>query len=1398
MLLNYLKKILSERILVLDGAMGTMIQCHKFTEEQFRGERFKDHSGDLKGNNDLLVLTQPEIIKNIHRAYLEAGSDIIETNTFNATSISQADYQAEHLVYEINFEAARIAKETAQEFTKKNPDKPRFVAGALGPTNKTLSLSPNVSDPGYRAVTFDQVRDSYKKQARGLIDGGADFLLIETIFDTLNAKAALYGIMELSDEIGNQIPIMISGTIIDMSGRTLSGQNTEAFWNSISHTKNLLSVGLNCSLGPKQMRPFVEELSRISNVFISLYPNAGLPNEFGGYDESPEAMAAVLEEYASDGFFNIIGGCCGTTPDHIKAFVEVAKKFPPRKISEVKPYLRLSGLEPLTFRPDTNFVNIGERTNVTGSRKFARLIKENKYEEALSVALEQVENGAQILDVNMDEGLIDSEEAITKFLNLLAVEPDIARVPIMIDSSKWSVIEAGLKCLQGKGIVNSISLKEGEKIFKEQAKKILRYGAAIIVMAFDEQGQADTLERKIEICKRAYKILTEEVGFPPQDIILDPNIFAVATGIEGHNQYALNYIEATRWIKKNLPHAKVSGGVSNISFSFRGNDLVREAMHSAFLYHAIEAGMDMGIVNAGQLAVYEAIPKDLLERVEDVLLNRRPDATERLVEFAGTLTKDVNRETEEAAWRHGSVEERLKHALIKGIVEYIDHDIEEARQKYSQPLDIIEGPLMNAMNVVGDLFGSGKMFLPQVVKSARVMKKAVAYLGPYIKTAHPPSQREGDLKTSPLGGEAGRGAFGWKTADPILYGKIKEFAEKHRANPTNAELILWKFLRTKQLDGYKFRRQHIIGQYIVDFVCLPKMLVIEIDGLIHQLQDNKESDEIRTKWLNEQGYEVIRFTNDEVLNEIEKVFEKILSKLNELESQKTLSLERLPAEGEVLREAPLPLGEGKGGAGTILLATVKGDVHDIGKNIVGVVLGCNNYDVVDLGVMVPSDKILSTAVEKKVDIIGLSGLITPSLDEMVHIAKEMERMKLDLPLLIGGATTSRLHTAVKISPEFNGTTIHVLDASKSVGVVSSLLNKDAKENFIKGIKKEYDKLKTDHANRQTAKEFLTIEQARANKLKIDFSNYSVKAPNILGATVFKNYPLDEIRNYIDWSPFFITWELKGRYPEIFEKKDYGTEAKKIFNDANKLLDRIISERLLIANGVIGLFPANSVEDDIEIYSDESRTGILAALHTIRQQSIKSDRIPNIALADFIAPKESKIKDYIGMFAVTTGIGIEKLISQFEKEHDDYNSIMTKAVADRLAEAFAELIHQKVRKEYWGYAENEKLSYDELIAEKYNGIRPAPGYPAQPDHTEKLTIWKLLDVEKNSSISLTESLAMHPAASVCGLYFAHPESKYFTVGKIGKDQVDDYRKRKGISIKEAEKWLRLTLNYDESD
>lgn len=1372
-----IKKILSERILVLDGAMGTMIQRHRLTEADFRGERFKDHPYDLKGNNDLLCITQPEIIKGIHRAYLEAGADIIETNTFSGTAISQADYKLENIIYELNYRAAKIAREAADEFTKLNPSKPRFVAGSLGPTNKTASLSPNVNDPGYRAVTFDQLAAAYLEQAKGLIDGGADVLLVETIFDTLNAKAAIYAIDELCRKDNASIPVMVSGTIVDQSGRTLSGQTTEAFWISISHTKNLLSVGLNCALGAKQMRSFIEELSKIASCFVSIYPNAGLPNEMGEYTETAEYTSSVLREFAGEGFFNIVGGCCGTTPDHIKMISRIAADFKPRKIPESIPYLRLSGLEPLIIRPETNFVNIGERTNITGSKKFEKLILSGDFEGALSVARSQVDGGAQILDVNMDEGLLDSEAAMTKFLNLLGSEPDIAKLPIMIDSSKWSVIEAGLKCLQGKSIVNSISLKEGEAVFKDHARKILQYGAAAIVMAFDEKGQGDTLERRIEICRRAYKILTEEVGFQPQDIIFDPNILTVATGIEEHNNYAIDYIETTRWIKKNLPLAKVSGGVSNISFSFRGNNTVREAMHSAFLYHAIKAGMDMGIVNAGQLEVYEEIPKDLLNLVEDVLFNRRKDATERLVDFAETVKQKDKEEVKKDEWRGLPVEERLKHALIKGIVDFIEEDTEEARKKYAKPLDVIEGPLMAGMNIVGDLFGAGKMFLPQVVKSARVMKKAVTYLEPYIGPSPAPSQKEGGLKH-----------FGYEMADPILYPLLKEFAEKNRSNPTDAELILWEQLKSKQLEGFKFRRQHIIGQYIADFVCLHKKLVIELDGLIHQLPENRESDEIRTDWLVKQRFKVIRFKSEEVINEIDKVLDKISEELKSLHSVKVLPL------GEDLGGAP----EGRGEVGKIVMATVKGDVHDIGKNIVGVVLGCNNYKVIDLGVMVSSDKIIRTAIQENADVIGISGLITPSLDEMAHVAKELERQGLKIPLLIGGATTSRIHTAVKISPGYSGTTVHVLDASRSVPVVSSLLTNDkqAKEKFVNNLNKEYQKIREDHLKKREARNYISIESARQNRLKTDWNSVKIKRPETPGVTILNDYPVSTLREYIDWTPFFQTWELKGKYPAILDDKKFGTEAKRIYDDANKLLDEIIAGHLLQANGVFGIFPANSVGDDIEVYTDDSRKGVRRVLHTLRSQTKKSDNLPNLALADFIAPKETGIPDYVGAFAVTAGIGIEPVIKKFEEEHDDYNSIMVKAIADRLAEAFAEHLHEQVRKKFWKYAAEENLSNEELIGESYSGIRPAPGYPAQPDHTEKLIIFDLLGVEKNASITLTESLAMHPAASVSGLYFAHPGSKYFNVGKIGKDQVLDYHRRKGMSLDEMERWLRPALNYDE--
>jgi 5-methyltetrahydrofolate--homocysteine methyltransferase len=1225
--LEILKDILSHRVLLLDGAMGTMIQRHTLEEEDFRGERFKDWHRDVKGNNDLLSLSRPDIIKSIHNDYLEAGSDIIETNTFSSTSIALADYGMESLAYEMNVASATLAKEAAEEFTSRNPAKPRFVAGAMGPTNKTLSLSPDVNDPGYRAISWDEVVNAYKEQASGLIDGGADILLIETVFDTLNCKAAIFAVDEVCREKNVAIPVMISGTIVDMSGRTLSGQTTEAFLISVSHCKNLLSIGLNCALGSPQMRPFIEELSEKAPFFTSLYPNAGLPNAFGGYDETARQMAEVLKDYADNGFLNIVGGCCGTTPDHIRAMAEFVADVEPRQVPEIKPYLRLSGLEPLVVREDTNFVNIGERTNVTGSKKFARLITSGAYEEALSVARDQVEGGAQVLDVNMDEGMLDSENVMHTFLNLMAAEPEIAKLPFMVDSSKWTVIEEGLKCLQGKSVVNSISMKEGEEAFKEHARKVLQYGAAVVVMAFDEQGQADNFERRIAICQRAYDILTKEVGFPPQDIIFDPNILTVATGIEEHNNYAADYIKATKWIKENLPLAKVSGGVSNVSFSFRGNDTVREAIHSAFLYHAIRAGMDMGIVNAGQLEIYEEIPKDLLELVEDVLLNRRADSTERLVDFSETIKQKGKAEVIVDEWRNGTVQERLSHALVKGIVDYIEVDTEEARLQYERPIEVIEGPLMDGMNVVGDLFGAGKMFLPQVVKSARVMKKAVAYLFPFIE------------------------------------------AEKEK-------------------------------------------------------------------------------------------------------------------------------NQSKGPAGKVLMATVKGDVHDIGKNIVGVVLGCNNFEVIDLGVMTPANKILETAKELNVDIIGLSGLITPSLDEMVHVAREMERLGMNLPLMIGGATTSKTHTAVKIAPHYSNPVVHVLDASRSVTVVQSLINPESKAVFMENLKEEYNRIREDHSKRKEVKEYLDIEAARRNKLDITAEPFKSLVPAKPGVTVFKDFPLEEIRPYIDWTPFFQAWELKGKYPDIFNNKDYGDEAKKLFDDAQKLLDEIIENKLLRAQAVVGLFPANTVDDDtIEIYADESRSKVITKFETLRQQGMKAKGIPNISLSDFIMPKESGQPDYMGGFAVTAGVGIEKLLEKYHKDNDDYSSIIVKALADRMAEALAELMHAKVRKELWGYAPDESLANEDLIREKYQGIRPAPGYPACPEHTEKRTLFALLDVENNTGIHLTESCAMYPAAAVSGFYFSHPKSKYFPVGKIQKDQVEDYARRKGMTIEEAERWLMPVLSYE---
>ncbi len=1218
-----IKKILKERILVLDGAMGTMIQRYKLEEDDFRGERFKDHKHSLKGNNDILSITRPDIIKEIHTKYFQAGADIAETNTFSSTSIAQSDYKMEDIVYELNFQSAKIAKEVAVEFTQRESDKPRFVAGSIGPTNRTASLSPDVNDPGYRAVTFDELVNAYHEQAKGLFDGGVDILLVETVFDTLNAKAALFGIEKLFLEKGKRIPVMVSGTITDASGRTLSGQTVEAFLYSVSHI-DLLSIGFNCALGAKHLRPHISTVAEKSELFVSAHPNAGLPNEFGEYDETPESTAVQIEEFLKEDLINIVGGCCGTTPEHIKAIAEVVKKYKPRVPPQTEHLPRFSGLEPLVIFKGSNFVNVGERTNVTGSLQFKKFIVEGNYEEALTIARHQVEGGAQVIDVNMDEGMLDSEEVMTKFLNLIASEPDISKLPLMIDSSKWSVIEAGLKCVQGKAIVNSISMKEGVEKFKEYARKIRMYGAAVIVMAFDEKGQADTFEKKTEICKRAYDILTNEVGFPPEDIIFDPNILTVATGIEEHNNYAVDYMNAAKWIKENLPGALVSGGVSNISFSFRGNNVVREAMHSAFLYHAIKAGMDMGIVNPGMIEVYEEIPKDLLERVEDVLLNRRPDATERLVEFADNIKHKGKVQARDDSWRKQDVKSRLTHALVKGIVEYIEEDTEEARKLFDKPIQVIEGPLMDGMNVVGDLFGEGKMFLPQVVKSARVMKKAVAYLLPFIE------------------------------------------AEKE--------------------EGAK-----------------PK--------------------------------------------------------------------------------------------GKILLATVRGDVHDIGKNIVGVVLGCNNYDVIDLGVMVSSEKILETARRENVDIIGLSGLITPSLDEMVHVAREIEREGFDIPLLIGGATTSKVHTAVKIEQNYKrGQTIHVLDASRSVPVVGNLLG-DNKDKFISDIQTEYKNLREHHLKNRIQKPYRTYAEAVKNKLSLDFNDEQISKPAFTGIKVFKDYPLEEISHYIDWTPFFRTWELAGKYPDILEDKTVGEHAKNLFNDAKELLGRIIKEKWLQANAVIGIWNANSAGDDIEVYSDESRSSVKNIFHTLRQQGQKSNGLPNISLSDFIAPKDSGKKDYIGGFAVTTGTGIEKWIKKFDDDKDDYNKIMLQALADRLAEAFAELMHKKVRTEYWGYSNDEKLDNEELIKEKYRGIRPAPGYPACPDHLEKLTLFELLDAEKNTGIKLTESLAMHPASSVSGLYFAHPESRYFGLGKIGKDQVEDYARRKGMKTEEIERWLSPNLNYE---
>jgi 5-methyltetrahydrofolate--homocysteine methyltransferase len=1325
--IEHLQRLLRERIVILDGAMGTMIQQRKLDEAAFRGARFADWRGkDFKGLNDLLNVTQPAVVEDIHRQYLEADADIIETNTFNSQSISLADYGLESLAYELSKAGAECARRAADKFETQHPERICFVAGAIGPTTKTSSISTDVNNSGARGTNYDELVKAYSEQTNGLLDGGVDILLVETIFDTLNARAAFFAIQKILEERGisplpyaavthhasrftPRIPILASVTFIQAgSNRGVTGQTVEAFWNSVSHVP-LLSVGMNCALGPKELRPLIEELSGLAPIYVSAYPNAGLPNPLlpTGFPETPETLAPQLKEWAQNGWLNIVGGCCGTTPAHIKAIAEAVKGLPPRLPPKVEPCLRLSGLNALTIRgssergarasrpqslasrqrlesgvtpdsatetvalPSINFINIGERTNVAGSPKFAQLIKAGDYEAALTVARQQVENGAQVIDVCMDEGMIDGVAAMTRFLNLIASEPDICKVPVMVDSSKWEVIEAGLKCLQGKGIVNSISLKEGEEKFLHQAKLVRRYGAAVVVMAFDERGQADSFERRTEVCRRAYDLLVQKVGFPPPDIIFDPNVLTVGTGMEEHSNYAVDFIRATKWIKENLPHAKVSGGISNVSFSFRGNNAVREAMHSAFLYHAIQAGLDMGIVNAGMLAVYEEVPKDLLELVEDVLLNRRPDATERLIKFAESVKQKGKAEVVEDEWRKGTVEERLSHALVKGIVDFIDQDIEEARQKYARPLLVIEGPLMAGMNVVGDLFGSGKMFLPQVVKSARVMKKAVAYLLPFME------------------------------------------AEK------------------------------------------------KAGGDVHK------------------------------------------------------------------------------NAGKILMATVKGDVHDIGKNIVGVVLGCNNYEVIDLGVMVPCEKILQTAREQNVDIIGLSGLITPSLDEMAHVAREMEREGLKLPLLIGGATTSKAHTAVKIAPGYSQPVVHVLDASRAVPVVSSLISAEQKPKFAQKIREEYDRVRVQHTGQQA--KLVSLEAARANTPKLKFDD--LPKPEYTGVRVLDSSVAADVRRltssagisgsdgassrrllpvaleqlvpFIDWSPFFHTWELRGVYPKILQHEKHGEEARKLFADAQELLKKIVTGKLIQPRGAYGFFPANRVGDDVELYTDESRSKVLTTFHFLRQQIAKEDGTPNRCLGDFVAPKagrESRVEsrepdsahpaldprplslDHIGAFAVTSGHGLDELVKKFKADHDDYNAIMAEALADRLAEAFAEFLHKRVREE-WGYGKAEKLTTEDLIEEKYRGIRPAAGYPACPDHTEKGTLWKLLDVEKNAGIKLTESFAMWPGSSVSGLYFAHPESKYFAVGKLGHDQVLDYHLRKGMTLQEVERWLGPYLNYD---
>ena len=1214
--IDHLHAALKQRILLLDGAMGTMIQRHKLDEAAYRGERFADWPSDLKGNNDLLAITQPEIIQGIHEDYLNAGADILETNTFNATRVAMADYDMEDLSYEINLEATKLGRQACDKIGTE--DKPRYVAGVLGPTNRTCSISPDVNDPSFRNITFVELSDAYVESTRALIEGGADIILIETIFDTLNAKAAIFAVKRVFEEDDIELPIMISGTITDQSGRTLTGQLTEAFYNSLRHA-NPISIGLNCALGPKDLRQYVQEMSRICEVYTSAHPNAGLPNEMGGYDLEADDMAIAIAEWAESGFLNIVGGCCGTTPDHIRAFAKIVSDKKPRVVPELPIECRLSGLEPCNIAPNALFVNVGERNNVTGSAMFKRLIKEENYEEALSVAMHQVENGAQIIDINMDEGMLESKEAMVKFLNMIAVEPDISRVPVMIDSSKWDIIEAGLQCVQGKSVVNSISLKEGEENFIKYAKLVRQYGAAVIVMAFDEDGQADTYQRKVEICTRSYKVLTEKVGFPPEDIIFDPNIFAVATGIEEHNNYAVDFIEATRTIKQTLPHAMISGGVSNVSFSFRGNNPVREAIHSVFLYHAIKAGMDMGIVNAAQLAVYDDLPEELREAVEDVIQNKDAETTDRLLELAPKYVGDgkAAESKQDLSWRENPVNQRLSHALVKGITDFIEEDTEEARQQAERPLHVIEGPLMDGMNTVGDLFGEGKMFLPQVVKSARVMKKAVAFLMPYLE-----AEKEGKMQSN----------------------------------------------------------------------------------------------------------------------------------------------------------------------GVILMATVKGDVHDIGKNIVGVVLQCNNYEIIDLGVMVSSETILAESEKHNVDIIGLSGLITPSLDEMAHMAAEMQRLEMNIPLLIGGATTSRIHTAVKIDTKYDHAVVYVPDASRAVGVAGDLLSDERKVDYVKGIKDEYEAMRIQRASRTSKRKTFTLQQARNNAYKGDWENHTPPKPTFLGLKTFDDYSLAELSEYIDWTPFFHAWELAGKYPKILNDEVVGEEATTLFADAQKMLKQIVDEKWLSARGVIGFFPANSIGDDIEVYEGDERTEVKAVLHHLRQQMAKPSDRPNSCISDFVAPKTSSKKDYVGAFAVTAGIGIDEHVKRFEDDHDDYNSILLKALADRLAEAFAERLHQRVRQEFWAYANDEKFTNDELIAEGYQGIRPAPGYPACPDHTEKATLWSLIEPDKNAGITITESFAMLPTAAVSGFYFSHPDAKYFGTGKILQDQVIDYAARKGDDLSVTERWL----------